>query len=450
MKCSAYLFEFLQEWENNTEYSYFELDNKYISGGGNCNQYCSLTHCYFNTEARVAGRNVDMDRMSKSSPDISSDTTSSTSSTEGAGTAQLGGKYKIYKREKSPVIVITDEDYPTIVTHDAPTEPASPSIIIYDDEGTNPIVNLASSPIFADTGRAARGEHKTMMKKDSSSYFTPPEATAQNIADPDEFIKQIFFENVGVGLERVNLDLILSRTTWGGAHDVLEAARVGQYHRIPTAQAAAAILRIMPIIATRAGGGEIDAVNAVGLIKGRFDEFLRKPIVPTTPSYPSVTGGESIPISSGSGPTPIPSPAPPVTPDTPSYVPMGEGEEETRGGRAYQRARRYMTAQRGRVSRRRLPRMVGPTVHVGGWYHPPSNVPPYVPAYRAIPGWVPGMPRPPPPWQRGAPRGGIDPGHSSHSGYSGYQQYQQNPGFNFNPTTGQSQGPFYFGRGGSN
>ena len=203
----------------------------------------------------------------------------------------------------------------------------------------------------------------------------------------------------------------------------------------------------MPIIATRAGGGEVDAVNAIGLIKGRFDEFLRKPIVPTTPSYPSVTGGESIPISSGTGPTPIPSPAPAVTPDTPTYEPMGGDERETRGGRAYQRARRYMTAQRGRVARRRLPRMVGPTVHVGGWYHPPSDVPSYVPAYRAIPGWEPGMPRPPPPWHRGAPRGGTDPGQPR---FSGYQQYQYNPGFNFNPTTGTSQGPFYFGRGGSN
>ena len=200
----------------------------------------------------------------------------------------------------------------------------------------------------------------------------------------------------------------------------------------------------MPIIATRASGGELDAVNAVGLIKGRFDEFLRQPIVVGTPSYPSVTGGESIPLSTATGPTPIPSPAPPITPDTPSYEPAQQSESETRGGRAFQRARRYVLAQRGRPSRRRLPRMVGPTVHVGGWYHPPSNVPPYVPEYRAIPGWVPGMPRPPPPWQRGAPRGGQNPGYSGYPTYSGYQQ---NPGFNFNPTTGQGQGPFYFGRG---
>ena len=260
LKCNIFLFEFLYEWELNTrtlynvnEFNNFDDSGGYFSGGGNCNQYCPLTHCYFDTESRVAGRSVDMDRLSKSSPEISSDTTSSSSSSEGEGIIQMGGKYKT-KKEKSPVIIITDEDYPTVVTHDAPTEPASPSVIIYDDEGIHPIVNLASSPIFAKTGRAARGEQKTMMKKDSSSYFTPPQAT-QNIADPDEFIKQIYFENVGVGLERINLDLILSRTTWGGAHDVLEAARVGQYHRIPTAQAAAAILRIMPIIATRASGG---------------------------------------------------------------------------------------------------------------------------------------------------------------------------------------------------
>ena len=265
LRCSAFLLEFLSEWGagtdtpsqnvkqadfvpykdsdvNNNQYigghfedyfvnfgggndsKYFDNNNNQYNknyfddfGGGNYNQYCSLLHYDFNAETRLAKRNIDMDRMSKSSPEISSDSSSSSSSSDGAGTSQTGGNYKILKstkKEKSPIIVITDDDVPTVLTHEASTQPASPSIIIYDDEGVEPIVNLQSSPIFAKAGRTRRGEQKTMMKKDSSSYFTPPQVT--NVTDPDDFIKQIYFENVGVGLERINLDLILSRTTWGG------------------------------------------------------------------------------------------------------------------------------------------------------------------------------------------------------------------------------------------
>ena len=99
--------------------------------------------------------------------------------------------------------------------------PASPHIIILDDEGNQPIINLASSPIFGKQITRIPKEVKVGMdkdpKKDTSSYFTPPQATQT----PDDFIKQIYFDNLGIGIERINLDLILQRTTWGGAHDVL-------------------------------------------------------------------------------------------------------------------------------------------------------------------------------------------------------------------------------------
>ena len=252
---------------------------------------------------------------------------------------------------------------------------------------------------------------------------------------------------MGVGLERINMDLILQRTTWGGAHDVLEAARVGQHHRIPTAQATALMLRILPIIGTRARGGEVDAVNAVGLIKGRFDEFLMAPIAPSS-TTPSVTAPVSIPVSTQSGGSRSrsksksrsisPSPVPTTTPDTPTYEPLLPARDLTEGGRAYNRARRYFVAQRGGVNRRQLPRMSGPTSQVGGWYFPPeaAAAPPYVADYRYIPGWVPGMPRPPLPWQQGTQRN-----------RNPQQVYPQR--FTFRPQQVPQQGTFYFGRGGT-
>ena len=64
--------------------------------------------------------------------------------------------------------------------------------------------------------------------------------------------------------------------------------------------------------------------------------------------------------------------------------------------------------------------MSGPTSHVGGWHFPAvaAAAPPYVADYRYIPGWVPGMPRPPLPWQRDPNynRGG-DNSRLSHSGH---------------------------------
>ena len=151
---------------------------------------------------------------------------------------------------------------------------------------------------------------------------------------------------------------------------------MGQHHRIPTAQAVALILRVLPIIGTRARSGQVDAVNGVGLIKGRFDEFLLA--APSTSSAtPSVTAPVSIPKSSRSrrsrskSKSRSPSPAPTTTPDTQSYEPLLPPRDQTEGGRAFNRAHRYTIAHRGGVNRRQLPRMSGPTSHVGGWYFPP-------------------------------------------------------------------------------
>lgn len=176
----------------------------------------------------------------------------------------------------------------------------------------------------------------------------------------------------------------------------------------------------------------MDAVNAVGMIKARFDQFLTAPRV--TGGSPATTG-TSVPLSSRSGQSPVPSPPPTTTPDTPTYHPTIPSTQHTEGGRAYGRARRYMVAQRGGYNRRRLPRMSGPTTHVGGWYNPHLNAPTHVPAHRYIPGWVPGMPRPPPPWSQGPAQ------------TRGRSQQQSQP-FVFQPNWDPQQGPFYFGRGG--
>ena len=425
MACNAFLYEFVQEWGIdwglipnpndpvcNSDSTYIEKSRAHIidqagdfnnnnSWGGNYNCQCSASHTI--TEARAERRNVDMDRLSQSSPEIES--SSSSSSTESVQQNTAPALEAPAPPPQSPIIIIEDEDVPTIVTKKSLLAPKSPQITILDDEGIHPIVNLASSPIIR--AQIPR-EFKVGMDKESSSYFTPPQAAQST----DDFIKHIYFDNLGVNLERINLDLILQRTTWGGAHDVLEAARVGQHHRIPTAQAAAAVLRILPIIGTRAAGGELDAVNAVGLIKCRLDEFL-VPTRPITSSGPSTA--TSVPHSSKSrspksrstksrSRSPPPSPAPTKTPDTPSYHPTTTYRPTMEGAAAYDRASRYVTAQRGGYNRRRLPRMSGPTTHVGGWHFPAeaAAAPPYVADYRYIPGWVPGMPRPPLPWQTGA------------------------------------------------
>ena len=466
MACNTFLYEFIQQWGVDwglTPDLNIEKDcpsNKSIEKarsqnippiineagdfnnnnlGGNFNFQCSSSHTI--TEARVARRNVDMDRLSQSSPEIESASSSSSSSESVQQDIVPETKAPVHPPQ-SPIIIIEDEDVPTIISQKSAPGPKSPQIIIMDDEGIHPIVNLASSPIVR--AQIPR-ELKVGMDKESSSYFTPPQATQPN----DDFIKQIYFDNLGVNLERINLDLILQRTTWGGAHDVLEAARVGQHHRIPTAQAAAAVLRILPIIGTRAGGGEIDAVNAVGLIKCRLDEFLM-PTRPQSSAAPSTTA--SIPRSGHSSKSrstksrstksrsrsPPPSPAPTKTPDTPSYQPSLTYRAPTEGAAAYDRASRYVAAQRGGYNRRRLPRMSGPTSHIGGWHFPAeaAAAPPYVADYRYIPGWIPGMPRPPLPWQR-------DPAQNRGRRQQLFDFRQLNP----RQHSQQPRQPFIFGRG---
>ena len=372
MACNNFLFEFVQEWgmqlqlesyqieqtrPYDTNHDFIEiprgfsqhsepglgliqgagdhdLNNNVVEKGGNFIQICYTSHTF--TEAKTRKRNVDMDRLSQSSPDVESTTTASSISTE---TQEVPNIRRITPRKtppKSPVIIIEDEGVPTIVSRGPTNIPPSPNVIILDDEGEQPIINLASSPIVVKQPIQPAREIKTKMGKDSSSYFTPPQ-TSQST---DEFIKQFYFDNLGLGLERINLDLILQRTTWGGAHDVLEAARVGQHHRIPTAQATALILRVLPIIGSRARGGELDAVNAVGLIKGRLDEFLTPTLVSSS-STPSVTAPVSVPKSSRSGKSRTksgsksrstsPSPIPTTTPDTPTYQPLMQSRGQTEG-----------------------------------------------------------------------------------------------------------------------
>ena len=219
-------------------------------------------------------------------------------------------------------------------------------------------------------------------------------------------------------------------------------------------------MRVLPIIGSRARGGELDAVNAVGLIKGRLDEFLATPIVSSS-STPSVTAPVSVPKSSRSGRSrsktgsksksrsASPSPIPTTTPDTPTYQPFlppstqyPAPSTQTEGGRAFNRARRFSLAQRGGYNRRALPRMSGPTSHIGGWYFPPeaAAAPPYVADYRYIPGLVPGMPRPPLPWQT----------DQQNRGAAGNRQQgsQGSQGFVYRPQQTYQRRPFYFGRGG--
>ena len=416
--------------------------------GGNYIQSRYTSHTITETKARK--RSVDLDRLSQSSPDIESTTTASSISSSSNEEIPISKKAKKITPRKisphkispdDPVIIIEEEGVPTLVTKSQANIPTSPHIIILDDEGEQPIINLASSPIVIKHPLPPAKEIKTKMIKDSSSYFTPPQ-TSQST---DDFIKHFDFDNLGVGLERINLDQILQRTTWGGAHDVLEAARVGQHHRIPTGQVTALILRVLPIIGSRARGGELDAVNAVGLIKGRLDDFLATSLV-TSSSTASITAPVSVPKSSRSGGSrsktrsksksrsTSPSPAPTTTPDTPTYQPILPSSTQTEGGMAFNRARRFSQAQRGGYNRRALPRMSGPTSHIGNWYFPPeaAAAPPYVADYRYIPGWAPGMPRPPLPWQ-------TDQQGRSAAGTS--------QGFIYGPQQTYQRRPFYFGRG---
>ena len=249
MPCNNFLFEFLQEWGmhhgllaqleqpriNNdmpTDFCFSEViggagdsdfNNNFINTGGNFMHFSCTPHTI--TETKTRKRNIDLDRLSQSSPDVESASSSSSSSS-----TALGGETKIPIKQtlppqpnpEEPVIIIDEEDVPTIVSKVPIGTPQSPKIIILDDEGNQPIINLASSPIIVKHPVPTVKEIKTKMLKDTSSYFTPPQASQST----DEFIKQFYFDNVGVGLERINLDLILQRTTWGGA-DMMYWRRLG-------------------------------------------------------------------------------------------------------------------------------------------------------------------------------------------------------------------------------
>ena len=199
--------------------------NNNQGGNNNCQHYSLHTI----TESRAGTRNIDMDRLSQSSPEIDSSSSSSTSSKGGEqptvrtltksarSKSPAKPRTKITRDKspvKSPIIVIDDEDVPTILTQVPYTGTRSPAIVILDDEGREPIINLASSPIITTQAAPITREIKTNVGRDTSGYFTPPQTSA---AVTDDFIKQIYFDNVGVDLERINLDLILQRTTWGGS-----------------------------------------------------------------------------------------------------------------------------------------------------------------------------------------------------------------------------------------
>ena len=110
-----YLYEFLQEWgihhdvlnydQNPYERSEaqpihvqrFEqivdcLSPDMVVNGGNLNYLYGNYCCKFNAETRLAKRNVDLDRLSKSSPDLSSESSSSSTSSEREGVAEMGGE----------------------------------------------------------------------------------------------------------------------------------------------------------------------------------------------------------------------------------------------------------------------------------------------------------------------------------------------------------------------
>ena len=189
-----------------------DCNNNFVIKGGNSIQYCYTSHTITETKARK--RNVDLDRLSQSSPDVESTSTASSISSTSTEEAPIAKKKKISPQQTSsdsPVIVIEEDDAPTIVSKVPADVPPGPQVIILDDEGEHPIINLASSPILIKHPFPPAKEIKTKMVKDSSSYFTPPQ-TSQTT---DDFIKHFYFDNLGLGLERINLDQILQRTTWG-------------------------------------------------------------------------------------------------------------------------------------------------------------------------------------------------------------------------------------------
>ena len=294
--------------------------------------------------------------------------------------------------------------------------PSSPQqdVIILDDTGTIPIVRLTGSPKIAAT--PGKISEEPLGEPPGETFYTPPQQ--------EQHFGQISFKQLFVPMERLYLDNLIESTTWEDAHNVFEATRWGKDDIIPTEHVVAAALRILPIVASRASGGELQAVNAIGLIKARMDEFLNPSLINIPANVPTTSYGPSSTISTaGSTKSTTPSknrpkkrrirsrsPPPTTTPDTPSYHP-------TEGYLAYDRASRYLNTinrynprwqqnEPPAMSRpaRALPRMSGPTTHIGGWYQPPPVAPPYVAEHRVIPGWVPGMPRPTPPWEQAQPR----------------------------------------------
>ena len=309
------------------------------------------------------------------------------------------------------MLIINDSDVPTNVDRSGPSG-IPQDIIILDDTGTVPLVRLTASPTIVAT---PAGTSETQGEALGETFFTPPQQ--------EQHFGQVAFRQLNIPMERLYLDNLIESTTWEDAHNVFEATRWGKDDTIPTEHVVAAALRILPIVASRASGGELQAVNAIGLIKTRMDEFLNPSLVNIPASIPTTSYGPSSTISTaGSTQSPIiserkskkrrirsRSPPPITTPDTPSYQP-------TEGFLAYDRASRYLNtinrynprwqqnepaaSTRGTRPSRTLPRMSGPTTQIGGWYQPPPTAPPYVPEHRAIPGWVPGMPRPTPPWEQ--------------------------------------------------
>ena len=202
VKCNNFLLEFLQEWakdyvvtmqtdfndfgskdafcgnsEDNLEehnsnnyiaieqkrsggdpkYTYLNLDNNNNFSGGSPNLYSQYISTHTFTESRRTKKNIDLDRLSQSSPEIETSSASSSSSQPQHSDAP-GRQEPKYKRAQSPVIIIDEGDeIPTIVTRVPMQTTDTPDIIILDDEGIQPIVKLASSPIvpqhFRDKGR---------------------------------------------------------------------------------------------------------------------------------------------------------------------------------------------------------------------------------------------------------------------------------------------------------
>ena len=437
LRCNVFLIDFLNAA---FDHHYSTVNNMIYEPS-----VLHYMHTDYNTEVRSQRRSVDMDetsKMSKSSPDlISSDSSSSSSTgsdtihlgTIGEGISSKGGENIPAKQ----IVVIPEQGVPINVEQGDNNRVGDAEVVtIYDDDGVTPIVKLAVSP------RRAQEEAQDIPQE---QFYTPPQPEYDK-----QHISQIKFSEIKIPIERAYHDILIDSTTWGDSHDVFEVTRMGRSDIIPTIHVTAAILRVLPIIASRAGWGELQAVNAVGLIKSRIDEFLQPARInapsSTLPGSPHSTLG-----TAGSTLSDISeskrkrgtykrkrsrSPPSSRTPDTPSYHP-------TEGAQAYDRASRFTAAarhfgQQAHRPTRALPRMTGPQSQIGGWYNPLINAPPYVSDYRLIPGWTPGMPRPPTRWDTGSTSGQTRPDRAT-----AHQRLGPTPLFTYYPPGQQ----FRFGRG---